>query len=206
MRYWTPREFTDPPTVTMLVASYLNGDRSNRLHALRCLLCSFMAQTYPHWRAVVVHDGPLDQPEIVDYVAKLDSRIAFETTPGKIGHFGHKYRHQYASKVADGWIGFTNDDNYYAPVYFEWLLSHALRQKAEMVYCDMVHSHKMWKPMTTQARYKYLDLGGFLATAALIKKTPWTDFSFKGDGTYINALRQRARKVVKVDATLFVHN
>ena len=143
---------------------------------------------------------------MASYITDLDGRISLEQTPNQIGHFGHKYRHPYALKVPDGWIGFTNDDNYYMPVYFEWMLHEAVTRRAEFVYCGLVHSHKMWKPFQTLPRYRHLDLGGFLAKASLVHSVPWTDYSFKGGGTYINALAAKSRKTVKVAATLFVHN
>lgn len=204
MRFWTPRDFTERPKLTMLVASYL-GDEPRRFHTLRCLLASFSSQTYPNWEAVVVHDGPM-QSWYREKLGECDSRVRIEETPAKIGHFGHKYRHRYACGVTEGWIGFTNDDNYYAPTYFEWMLAEGIAKKAEFVFCDMVHSHKQWRPFPTQPRYKKLDLGGFIAKKELVHRTPWTDFSFKGDGTYINALVANAKKTHKVGATLFVHN
>ncbi len=201
MRYWTPREIADPPLFTMVVASYLNGD-PRRVAALKCLLASLAAQTYPNWRAIVIHDGPCSVPFVPD-----DNRVIFRCTPGKIGHHGHKYRHPAAMTLKpDGWVGFTNDDNYYMPTYVEWLLSEAIAKKAELVYCNMIHSHKLWKPFTTKPRYRHLDVGGFIARVSLVQRTPWTDFSFKGDGIYINGLAAASKKTIKIDATLFVHN
>jgi hypothetical protein len=45
-----------------------------------------------------------------------------------------------------------------------------------------------------------------MASRDLIAKVPWTDFSFSGDGAYIEALVASAKRARKLDATLFVHN
>lgn len=208
MRYWNrkPHPVPGEPLVTMLVASYLTDDL-RREASLRCLLASFEAQTYKNWQAVVVHDGPVTRGTFSEDDPIGDSgRVNLVQTPERLGQFGHPHRHKFASQVESGWVGFTNDDNYYMPVYFEAMLSEALSKGADFVYCDMVHSHQMWKPFRTQPRCSRLDLGGFLARVELVKRTPWTDFSFRGDGVYIDALVANSGKIAKVDATLFVHN
>lgn len=203
MRFWKPKQIDDQPLVRLVVASYLNEERVSRRAALHCLLHSLRAQTYANWNLTVVHDGPCDWQLVLP---EPDARIEFLTTPRKIGHFGHKYRRRYALEGPGDVIGFTNDDNYYAPTYLEWMLHTMQKERAEFVYCDMVHSHQMWKPFKTEPKYRKLDLGGFLVKRRLVENVPWTDFSFKGDGTYINALVAKARRTAKVNATLFVHN
>lgn len=210
MRYWKPRKFERQPLVSMVVATYLEDPY--RCQSLVALLAALHVQTYHNWEAIVVHDGPcpvtLDR-ERLDELGPGDGvqRVYFHETKERRRQFGHPHRYWAATTLAKGEIiGFTNDDNYYAPVYFEWLVSEMLRQEADFVHCDMVHSHQLWQFFPTKPRYKKLDLGGFLVRAELVRSTPWTDFSFRGDGSYINALVQKARKVVKVPACLFVHN
>lgn len=206
MRYWKPKPIQGEPHVTIVVASYMNEERRNRLPMLRCLLYSLLSQTYTKWNAVVVHDGPLDAEIQAAVTRDLPDKISLVTTPRKIGHFGHKYRRRYALEGPNDVVGFTNDDNYYAPTYLEWCLSIMTTQKIPFVYCDMIHSHKLWKPLNTLPQRGRLDLGGFLVRRSLVEATPWDDFSFSGDGKYINALVARAKKTAKVAATLFVHN
>lgn len=210
MRFWKPRAITNPPSVMMLVASYLDGEHDRRWDTLQCLLYSLKAQTYQNWQVVVVHDGPIAHDhaslKLMDRVSEIDPRITLVETDERLKSFGHKHRHEYAKASSADILGFTNDDNYYAPVYFEWMIHEMLAKKAELAYCDMVHSHKLWKPFTTAPRYKHLDMGGFLAKRSLVERTPWTDYSFSGDGMFINALTANSRKTVKVASTLFVHN
>jgi hypothetical protein len=91
-------------------------------------------------------------------------------------------------------------------VYFEWLLHLLTTQPADFAYCDMVHSHEQWTFFRTTPRMSGLDLGGWLARADLVKATPWRDFGFAGDGTFIEDLVARAPRLAHAPACLFVHN
>ena len=209
MRRWKPRPIVGEPGVTLVIASYLPGDE-RRQAALFCLLHSLRAQSYPRWKAVVVHDGPL--PEEPAYaalrqqIAQLDQRITFVETAKREGSYGHPHRQPYASRVETEFVGFSNDDNYYCPVYFEAMLSELTQRRADFAFCDMVHSHRNWQPMTTAARSHHLDVGAFIVRTELVRATPWVDMNFAGDGTYIEALAVKAKLCVKVPACFFVHN
>ncbi len=207
MRFWKSRHFEKRPLVTMQVATFLN-DEPRRMAALRVLVSCFQAQTYPHWEVLLTHDGPVADTARAEWTALgQDKRIRLIETPERKLAFGHPWRLWSLVNHANGAVfGFTNDDNYYAPVYLEWMMHELISRKADMVYCDMVHSHKQWKALNTRPTYRHLDLGGFLVRAELARSTPWVDFSFKGDGTYINALAAKAKRAVKVPALLFVHN
>jgi hypothetical protein len=190
-----------------VIAAYLAEDRRQDA-ALRSLLWSLEAQTYPHWRAVVVHDGPLPArlAGLPENLSRKFPRVTMAVTPKRLGQSGHPHRHAWACKTEGEFVGFTNQDNYYAPVYLEWTVSKLVVEKADLAYCDMVHSHQLWRPFTTAPKPGRIDLGCYLARRGLVAATPWTDHSFRGDGTYFEQLAKRARKVVKVPATLFVHN
>lgn len=212
MRYWKPKTIPGNPHVTIVIASYLNDDR-RRIDSLQCLLASLMAQTYPHWSAVVVHDGPIDAGRLPLVSKKLESvssvRISLVQGSRRVQQFGHPYRRDMAARAFGDVIGFANDDGYYAPVYLEWLLS-ALTDPADngqvgLVHCDMVHSHQFWKGFPTEPRRGKIDIGCFLVKKTLVQQTPWTDFSFNGDGKYVEALVAKTR-TRHVAAQLYVHN
>lgn len=206
MRYWKPRTIPGDPVVTLAIASYLNDD-PRRVDALFCLLYSLKAQTYPNWRAVVVHDGPFTAPfQAYGRLMAFDERVRIVKTADRLRQAGHPHRRTYALEGPGEFVGFANDDVYYCPVYFEWLLSELATHDADLAHCDMVHSHKMWRPLATRPVRGHIDVGGFLARRSLVESTPWTDFSFNGDGAYVEALVRKARKVVKVPAVLYVHN
>lgn len=213
MRYWRSKQVRGTPTVGIGVATYLN-DEPRRRAALRSLLASFQAQTYPHWRLVAYHDGPAsaDVRREWEQEAARDSRLSLVETPSRKQQFGHPWRQRAIEELAGTcpWLLLTNDDNWYAPVFLEWLLAEATaaRPPAQLAYCDMVHSHRLWQPLVTQPRYRHLDLGGLLVAAALARRVPFDKTSFNADGDWIDRLVRVAgpRLVVKVRATLFVHN
>lgn len=212
MRYWKPRKISGTPQVGVGVATYLTAPDCHRALTLRSLIASFRAQTYPHWRMLVVHDGPTtaDVSEFLAGLTASDPRVATATTPERKQKFGHPYRQFAVDGLAGSceWLLLTNDDNYYVPVFLEWLVSEGERPPGHsFVHCDMVHSHQSWRQMTTRPARGKLDLGGFIVRSALAKQVPFDNTSFAGDGDWINRLAAKAKKGVRhVAATLFVHN
>lgn len=205
MRYWKERKIHGKPVVSMAAAVYLDSKRQRDV--LLGFVYDFLSQTYPYWQLLLVHDGPchLEIKKPLEHVC--DSRVKWIETSERKKNFGHPWRRGVLLNHGTGqYVGFTNFDNRYVPVYLEWMVSELQSHKADFAYCDMVHSHKLWKLMQTKPSYKHLDLGDFLTTMDLVRATPWNDFSFRGDGTYINLLVSKAKKVVKVPAVLFTHN
>ncbi len=187
------------PKVSVAVATYEQTDE------LACLLYSFKAQTYDHWEVVVVHDGP--GPKARAVVAHMnDARVRLIETPERKGQYGHPWRQLGIDACTGDYIGLSNGDNYYAPVYFEWMLSVLTTAGADFAYCDMVHSFVQWRALATRPEKGGLDLGAWIARAGLVKATPWWDMGFVGDGTFIDDLLSKAQGVVHVPACLFVHN
>jgi glycosyltransferase involved in cell wall biosynthesis len=199
IRGWTPLPVPGNPKVSVAVATYEQGPE------LACLLYSFAAQTYPNWEAVVVHDGP--GPVCREVVERMnDPRVRLIETPERKGRYGHPWRQLGIDACTGDYIGLTNGDNYYAPVYFEWMLHLLGTRRADVVYCDWVHSHTQWSTMRAGPGKWLIDLGCWLARAALVKSTPWRDNGFDGDGTYFEDLLKRATQVVHLPKPLFVHN
>jgi glycosyltransferase involved in cell wall biosynthesis len=197
--FWKPLPVRGEPTVSLAVATYRQPDPlAGLLYSLRC-------QTYDRWEAIVVHDGP--GPETRAQVERLaDARVRLIETPQRKGQFGHPWRQVGIRECTGQYIGLTNGDNYYAPVYFEWLLHVLTTRQADFAYCDLVHSHERWAYFPTAPHKSALDLGAWIAKAELVKATPWRDCGFAGDGTFIEDLVAQARVVVHVPACLFVHN
>jgi glycosyltransferase involved in cell wall biosynthesis len=198
-RNWTPLPIPGRPKVSIVVATYQQTDE------LACLLYSFKAQTYDNWEIILVHDGP--DPEARAVVARVgDARIRLIETPERKGQYGHPWRKLGIDGCTGDYIGLSNADNYYMPVYFEWMLSALVTQNAEFAFCNMVHSYLHWGPFTTRPEKGGLDLGAWIAKASLVQATPWWDMGFMGDGTFIEDLLRKARGVVHVPGCLFVHN
>lgn len=208
MRFWKAKKINGSPVVGVGVAVFLSDQR--QAAALECLVQSFRAQTWPQWQLLLCHDGPL--PGGYDGLVErltIDRRVSWHATLKREQQFGHPHRQWQLDTLGKTcqWLGLTNGDNYYAPVYLEWLLSVGTTAKGcNFVYCDLVHSHKMWKAMTTEPKRGKLDLGGWLAAATLCRQIRFDKFTFAGDGDYINRLRSSAKVVQKVNANLFVHN
>jgi hypothetical protein len=209
VRYWKTMAVPGKPVVGVAVAAYLPDLR--QLAALRCLVASLQAQTYGRWRCLVVHDGPCEEGLRAE-ARRLaeDKRVTFQETEKRVKQFGHPHRQKAIDHLLEAgcsWLGLTNGDNYYCPVYFEWMLSRALRTRSLFAYCDMVHSHKLWSPFKTEPRYRKLDLGAWLAAAEVVRKVKFNKSDFAADGDYINRLVEASqRRVVKVGATLYTHN
>ncbi len=212
MRFWKPRKIEGMPKVGIAVAAYLGGSEADRTGpALAALVNAFKAQTYKEWAMMIVHDGP--HVDASSYwaggVYTLTNRVTFTTTPERKQQFGHPHRQMAIDRLlADGcdWIGLTNQDNYYVPTYLEWMVSAAQEKKADLVYCDMVHSHKQWKPLPGELRRGHIDLGGFLVHKDVAAKVKFDKFTFAGDWDYISRLRAASRRQWHVPGTLFIHN
>lgn len=218
MRNWKPKSIPGVQRVGLAVATYLGagdsrGPETRRRAALSCLVASIQAQTYGDWKLHITHDGPA--PKDIATKAMIawfltDTRITWHETPERKQQFGHPHRQKAVEALAKAgcvWVGLTNDDNYYAPTWFEWALSAACGARTcDLVYCDLIHSHKLWKMLVTRPKYKHLDLGGLLVKTTLAVKVPFDKFTFAADGDWIDRLAKKARNPQKVDAILFVHN
>jgi glycosyltransferase involved in cell wall biosynthesis len=199
IRSWQPLPIHGRPKVSLAVATYQQTDE------LACLLYSFKAQTYDHWEVVLVHDGPGPEARaVVDHIG--DARIRLIETPEHRGQYGHPWRQFGIEQCTGDYIGLSNGDNYYAPVYFEWMLYSLVVQDADFAYCNMVHSYLRWAPFTTRPEKGGMDLGAWIARAALVKATPWWDLDLQADGTFVEDLLRKTRRIIHVPACLFVHN
>lgn len=186
------------PKVSMIIAAY------QRPKQILVCLHSLLVQTHQNFELIVVHGGPgTSVKRVVD--ALHDARVTFHET---LNHddFGNSSR-EFGTKLATGsWIGQINDDNYYAPIYFEWMLSELIRNDAQFAYCNMVHSHYAWMPLETHPVPCRIDAGGWICRADLVKRTPWaTTHEITSDGEYAEALARQCR-TVKILGCLFVHN
>ena len=209
MRFWRTKPVPKGESVGIGVACYFNNDL-RRVHALFCLIESFRAQTWTNWKLLLVHDGPIlvDKSLLLSRI-QGDPKIELIETKERKNDHGHSHRPMAIEKLSSHpWLMLTNDDNYYMPVFLEWLLATGNSAKVSVVYCDMIHSHKQWKAMPTNFRYRHLDLGGFIVRSSLAKQVPFTSVNFNADGDWIDRLAAKAtkRSIRKVNATLFCHN
>lgn len=201
---WANREVPGNPKVTSVIASYR---RPRQL--LSCVSC-LMAQTYKNYELIVVHDGPDETGVIRELVAglrRIDDRVHYYEMDENKADWGNSSK-EYGSKLATGdFIHHSNDDNYYAPVFYEAML-HALQTtQTGIAYCNMIHSHFAYAPFDTQPRRAYIDGGGWIAKADLVKNTPWPEDrkQSEADGIFFEGMTRKAAQV-KVPGFLFTHN
>lgn len=190
------------PKVSMIVSAYENHDK------ILLPLSSFISQTHTNWEAIIVHDGPGGYMIQHRIRALQDSRISFHCLPEKSNDWGNSSK-EYGSQLATGeYIGHSNDDNFYAPVYFEWMLLSMIEQQADFAYCNMVHSHRQYQPMSCEPRACMIDGGGWIAKADIVKSTPWPEpkSHSHADGHYIESLVSKCKSTTHVPGYLFTHN
>jgi hypothetical protein len=72
----------------------------------------------------------------------------------------------------------------------------------------MVHSHQHYAAFVTRPEAGWIDGGGWLCEAEVVRATPWPEprNDEYADGHYVEALVARCAGVVKVPGFLFVHN
>jgi len=213
MRFWKPRTVATGTKVGVAVAAYIPGGETREAASLACLVASLQSQTHPQWQAGVVHDGPYPHdPATLRFIDQWDrdARITVVETAERKQKFGHPHRAEtidHLLRVGCDWLLLTNQDNYYAPVFFEWMLSEAQTKKAKIVYCDCVHSHKQWAHLPAATRRGKIDLGSFLFHKDLAAKIKFDKTTFAADWDFFSRLLDAAGgKAAKVNATLFVHN
>jgi Glycosyl transferase family 2 len=208
MRYWKTK--SNIPSSAKVGVSLVTYNQGN---SLASLIYALKSQTYQNFKVYISHDGPwLDKASLDSCKLAIgqDARFDLSCTSSRAGKHGHNMRQPGLDKaMSEGcnWLCTMNADCWYVPVYFEWLLSKAYSDKASFVYCNMVHSHKLWAPVKTTLMRGRIDGGAWLASSCLCSKVKWTSTDFAADWFFVNNLSALAEfKPAKVDGYLFTHN
>lgn len=123
--------------------------------------------------------------------------------------WGQTEKARAVDRVAGTYVGFPNDDAYYAPRYLELMLAAAAAAVADLVICDWVSAGDAGQPY---ARYfaatatGHIDVGGFLVRRSLMQTHGWPDRGPTGDGALVESLVRQGARVAKVPAVLYVKN
>lgn len=198
MRYWKRQPIVIPGgTVEIIIATF------DQEIALKGLMQALKLQTYRDWSARIVHDGEWGYEPLFG-----TSRYWTYYTPKRENKFGHNCREYGRLKMNPGarWAMFTNGDNYYTPVFLEAMVSALQQQNADLAYCNVVHSHKLWMPMKTAMRRGQVDIGCWICRADWIRETPFDGREFASDWFYLEQILKRKPKLAKVDGYHMVHN
>lgn len=213
MRFWGKKNISSSPKVRIVASSYLDGQR--KFHATICFINSFLCQTYQNFELFIVHDGPIPfgdnqyKQMLLNFIAQFEN-IKFFETEERLQKHGYPHRSKYALCDQEfDWVLFTNDDNYYAPVFLEALLSTADTPDIKLVYCDMIHSHTGWQVLDTKLGLCEIDIGAFMITKEVANKVPIPVMGdcFISDGIFIsNILAKFPNCAKKSKHVFFVHN
>lgn len=104
------------------------------------LINSFLCQTDPNWKLWIVHDGP--NAEVRSWVESYtDSRITYFESETRTGYWGHYNRKWLLDKVDTKYVSFSNCDNYYTPVYVEYMRQAADELKLHIIIAPIVHNY-----------------------------------------------------------------
>jgi predicted protein tyrosine phosphatase len=182
------------PRVSMVVRLKYAPDR------MVAFILAMQRQRYDNWELIFVTDGPF--PAAHQAVANVgDPRITVLGTERPMGHWGHPYRQRGMDAATGDWIGLSNDDNYYAPGYFEQMMNAAKGEDADLVLCSMLHSYAGWASLEPGH-----DLGSWIARRELVKATPWEGDDFAADARHVARLKANAKRIATVTRPLFIHN
>lgn len=201
-----------PKQLTIVCVAY------KRYRNIPILIHAFLAQSLQNFKLIVLHDG-YDR-EMDQILGELKSRnpgvIDYCFSEERYNDYGHTLR-DIGIRMADTeYLLITNDDNYYCPVFVENMFSALHTHNADIVLCDMIHSHNQpgGRPQTAYAFFETapqrcsIDIGCFITKTELAKKVGFRDKSHDGDATYFEdliAVKPDVR-IAKVNQVLFVHN
>lgn len=194
-----------------------------RPQALAAQLWSFAAQTRKGFSVRVIHDGEFDKEvhTVVRAFAEMNSDIptSLDFANRRHNDWGHSLREIGLQESKSELMLITNDDNYYAPMFFEYLLPH-FETGADIVFCNMIHSHHSpfrdhtfsrsrdlpYRPFVTKPKMNRIDMGSFIFRTQLGQKAGFEDKSFGADGIFFERMLKFNPNVIKVNEYLFVHN
>lgn len=174
------------------------------------VISSLIMQTFKDWKLILIHDGP-GTGEVKAYVELLnDDRIEYTETETHRGAWGHSIRSEWINKVESEYLVITNPDNYYVPVFLEYMLK-PLQLNPSMIasYCTyMVHSYKAWVTQQCFLQRGHIDCGGVVLRTEAAQLVGWKSLEHSADWLFFNDIVNRygARKWAPVKGTLFVHN
>lgn len=158
---------------------------------LRRFLNRLLWQTYSHWRAVIVHDGPSAEiAALVAPYAQRDSRIRFMQTDAPANDVGVTPRHAGASYFADApnppdYCLFWDDDNYFATDALEKITAALLANgRPDLLLVGMEYRSRVLPPAGVLAAALS---PGQIDTANMVIRLPLAL------AAYVNVLDQKAR-------------
>lgn len=182
------------------------------------IVSSMLAQTYPNWELVLIHDG-INHTGMFNYIDNLkDNRIRYIEFKDRQEKWGHPLRQWALNEIKNGsivgeYVTITNEDNYHVPTYLEQLIK-ALEKDLSKVaaYCGMmIHNYTSPKytPIPARTERGFIDCASVMIRAKQAAEIGWNDLSIYSDWTYFQEVANKNGGFgnwVMVPGCLLVHN
>jgi hypothetical protein len=173
------------------------------------IISSLILQTHQNWELILIHDGPSEK--VKSYIPD-DKRITYIETKERKGNYGHHLRQWALKEVELGdYTVVTNADNYYTPVFIEYMLKGFKKSHtAVATYCtETIHSYKAWQVLPAKMEKGFLDCGAVMIKSNIAKEVGWRDITdHSADWAYFQDIAHKYswRNFIPVRGCLFVHN
>jgi glycosyltransferase involved in cell wall biosynthesis len=179
----------------------------NRYIPLKSMLASLCAQTKNNWRGTVVIDD-INNDKIIEIIKSFDNpNLRYILTGKRYNDWGHTPR-EIGKQASDAdYIIMTGDDNYYIPTLIDNINTAIEKDKGDLIYWDMVHSHYHYSYFKCKPRFNNIDMGAFAFNAKMGKQIKLST-KYAADGIFIEDFKRTfpEANIVKIDKVLFVHN
>ena len=200
------------PWITIVVVAY-----ERYLH-LPIIIHSFLTQTNPNWKMVILHDGPNEtHANIVAPFLKNHSNISYYQSKKRYNDWGHSLRQWAMDEFVDTqWVCHTNDDNYYVPTFLQECAT-TLEQVPEtnvILYDCLMNgvTQNSIYPLPYNTQYSFpalynIDMGSFIVQTSLFNSINFSTHCY-ADALLIQAIIKQFpnANMTKINQTLFVHN
>jgi hypothetical protein len=181
------------------------------------IVSAMQAQSYQNWKLWMIHDGPVTgYPELQEYLdAVCDHRVSLTVTPERKQQFGHPMRKWALEELKSNnvfpdsqYVVITNSDNYFLPVYCEYMLNAFKHEEIKAVYCDMLHNYFGNVEVRTEIKLSRIDIAAVMFDRVAVAEEGWNSMEHSSDWTLIEAIANKhgMHKFRKVPGTLVVHN
>ena len=201
------------PWITVIVVAY------KRYNHIPIMIHSFLTQTNPNWKMVILHDGPDEEhTNIVQPYLEKHSNIEYHQSKERYNDWGHSLREWGINEFVDTpWTLITNDDNYYVPTFLDECYSVISDQNnAEFIMVDCLMNTVVSNAVNQnkyQVQYTFpkttlIDMGSFIVKQDILKTVGFKSKTFSADGVLVDSIIDTYPDLncYKINQALFVHN
>lgn len=179
----------------------------NQPKQLACCLASLALQTVPGQMVVFDNSNKAFALEDTqDLCMQFGAEYINTAILGEGGSCYHSL--ELTRRIAKGErLCFPNSDSYYVPGFSSVMLSAALENNWDFVYCDMVYDPRRtgaWNVMQVQPRHALIDKTGFILRKGLFEGWPEHPSDCR-DGALAESLVARGVRHGKAPGVLVVH-